>query len=440
MGNKSPHLHTPSNMGELPSGWVWRRLDEVSDLIVDCPHSTPQLTEEGFYVARSQDIRSGVFRTDQAARVSENTYIERIVRAEPSYGDLLYSREGTYFGIAAEVPRDVKLCLGQRMVLIRPTDKKVNFRFLRFWLNSPIMAGHLNGFRDGSVAERLNMPTIRTLSVILPPLQEQEAIADILGSLDDKIEVNRKMNETLESMARAIFKSWFIDFAPVHAKLKGQKPEGMDAETAKLFPSSFQESEMGRIPKGWKVGSLGETHNLTMGQSPAGSTYNENGDGLPFYQGRRDFGFRYPVLRIHCNASTRIAQQGDTLVSVRAPVGDINMASAKCCIGRGVAAVRHQSGSRSFTYYSIQGLQPSLQQFEGNGTVFGSINKDQFERLVVVAPTDDAVRVFENAVFSMDDKIEILTKEMNALSVTRDALLPRLLSGELMSKPEGVWL
>ena len=128
----------------------------------------------------------------------------------------------------------------------------------------------------------------------------------------------------------------------------------MDTETAALFPSAFQNSALGEIPKGWKVTTIDEDFNLTMGQSPPGSTYNEDENGVPFYQGRKDFGFRYPMLRTsivpHRNDLT---EKGDTLVSVRAPVGDIKMVKEKCCIGRGVAAIRHKTESRSYTYYTI---------------------------------------------------------------------------------------
>jgi type I restriction enzyme S subunit len=188
---------------------------------------------------------TGVFRAEEAARVSEATYRDRIRRAEPRFGDLLYSREGTYFGIAAEVPPNTRVCLGQRMVLIRPASKQVNFRFLRYWLNSPVMAAYIYGYRDGTVAERLNLSTIRALPVPIPPMNEQQDIARILGALDDKIELNHEMNQTLEAIARAIFKSWFVDFDPVWAKMDGERPYGMDAETAALFPDALVESDLG---------------------------------------------------------------------------------------------------------------------------------------------------------------------------------------------------
>lgn len=276
-------VHTPSTAAPLPAGWRWNRLDTVCEDIFDCPHSTPVLTEGGAYIARSQDVRSGVFRAEAAGRVSEDSYRERVARAEPRHGDLLYSREGTYFGIAAEVPPGVRVCLGQRMVLLRPDASSVNSRFLRYWLNSPAMVLHIHGYRDGTVAERLNLPTIRGLPVALPSLPEQRAIAHILGTLDDKIELNRRMNETLGAMARALFKSWFVDFDPVRAKAEGRnsRNSGLPKPLADLFPARLVDSELGEIPEGWKVALLADCVDVVRGLSYKGSGLSKA--GLPMH-------------------------------------------------------------------------------------------------------------------------------------------------------------
>jgi type I restriction enzyme S subunit len=375
-------------------------------------------------------MRSGVFRTADAGHVSDETYRERIARAEPKYGDLLYSREGTYFGIAAEVPRGIQVCLGQRMVLLRPYADKVDFRFLRYWLNSPVMEIYVHGFRDGTVAERLNLPTIRALPVAVAPLPEQRAIANILGTLDDKIELNRRMNETLEAMARAIFKSWFVDFDPVRAKMEGRDSR-LPKHIADRFPDGLEDSELGEIPAGWKVGLVDDEFELTMGQSPPGETYNQFGDGLPFYQGRADFGNRFPTRRVHCTAPTRFAKAGDTLVSVRAPVGDTNMASEACAIGRGVAAARHKTGSRSYSYQFMQSIQEVFARFEAEGTVFGSIGKKDFHAIPCVMPPRELVMAYEPRVSLLDDRIEANERESITLAALRDTLLPKFISGEL---------
>ena len=284
-------------------------------------------------------------------------------------------------------------------------------------------------------------------------LEEQRAIAHILGTLDDKIELNRQMNQTLEAMARALFKSWFVDFDPVNAKatLKqtATSPQGgsdwsverartyldrMDRGIVALFPDSFVDSLLGPIPTGWDVKALRECFNLIMGQSPPGSTYNEQGEGLPFFQGRSDFGFRYPANRKFCTAPTRMAQPGDTLVSVRAPVGDINMAWERCCIGRGVAALRHKSGTMSFSYYSTWTLQAVLREYEQTGTVFGAINKSQFEGMQVIEPSPSMVDAFDSCARPLDAKIRSNITESRTLTTLRDALLPKFISGKLRVK------
>ena len=288
----------------------------------------------------------------------------------------------------------------------------------------------LERMNSDSAVPGLNRSAAHARTLLLPGESEQRSIAHILGTLDDKIELNRRMNETLEEMARAIFKDWFVDFGPTRAKMEG-RDTGLPAEVAALFPARLVESELGEVPEGWEVGTVGECFYLTMGQSPPSSTYNEHGEGLPFFQGRTDFGFRYPENRKFCTAPTRIAQPEDTLVSVRAPVGDINMAWEQCCIGRGVAALRHKLGSSSFTYYAAGALQRAIQQYEHTGTVFGAINKQQFEEMPTIEPTSDVVDAFGTFALQLDERIRSNVAESRTLAALRDALLPKLVSGEM---------
>ncbi len=269
------------------------------------------------------------------------------------------------------------------------------------------------------------------LEVPAPLLAEQKAIAAVLGALDDKIELNRRMNATLEAMARALFQSWFVDFDPVRAKLDGRQPNGLDPATAALFPNEFEDSELGPIPKGWHVGKVSDNFDLTMGQSPPGETYNETGAGLPFYQGRADFGFRFPTRRVFCTAPTRHAKTGDTLVSVRAPVGDINMADEECCVGRGVAAVRHKTRASSFTYYAMENFASDFARFEAEGTVFGSINKQDFSELPLIVASPELIDAYERLASPLDRQIEVSEHQSRTLAAARDALLPKLLSGRI---------
>jgi type I restriction enzyme, S subunit len=292
-------------------------------------------------------------------------------------------------------------------------------------------------YSDKAAVPGLNRNHLHQARVRFPTdPKEQRAIAQILGTLDDKIELNRRANETLEGMARALFKAWFVDFEPVRAKMNGrwqrsQSLPGLPAHLYDLFPDRLGESELGAIPEGWKVTSVDDEFDVTMGQSPPGNTYNETGDGLPFYQGRADFEFRFPRRRVYCTAPTRLARHGDTLVSVRAPVGDINMASEDCAVGRGVAAVRHKTGSRSYTYQFMSSLSDVFARFDAEGTVFGSIGKKDFHSIVHVKPPRDLVFAYEKLAGPSDDQIERNERESRAIAQLRDTLLPKLISGEL---------
>lgn len=283
-------------------------------------------------------------------------------------------------------------------VLIKD-KKKLDKYFLYYLLRTTDYRNEILASASGSVIKHTSPDRIKNYKFLLPPLPEQRAIAGILGVLDDKIEVNRRMNVTLESIARARF-------------------------------SEMMKDEDGRM----KIGTIEEDFNLTMGQSPPGETYNDNNEGIPFFQGRADFGFRYPENRVYCTAPTRFAKPGDTLVSVRAPVGDVNMAKVECAIGRGVAAVRHKTDSRSYTYYAMKSLESDFAKFEAEGTVFGSINKTDFQNLEIKIPTSEQVNEFEKTCYPIDQMIENNEKESRTLARLRDSMLPKLMSGEVRVK------
>ena len=271
----------------------------------------------------------------------------------------------------------------------------------------------LASFGGGSAVPTLNRNHIHPLEVVFcKDLELQKQIAGILSKIDDKIELNRQINDNLEQQAQAIYKSWFIDFEPFK-----------DGE--------FVESEIGLIPEGWKVGTLSDLAEITMGQSPSGKSYNECGEGILFYQGRAEFGDRYPSIRLYTTEPSRIADQNSVLLSVRAPVGDTNIAYNKCCIGRGLASIKAKHGYNSFIFYMIKSMKDQFDMYNGEGTVFGSINRDSLNSLNVIVPTNDVINKFEKIVAPLDLKYKSLFTENLLLTQQRDTLLPKLMSGEL---------
>ena len=343
----------------------------------------------------------------------------------------LFEAPGVILGRKGQGPLGVEWSRGPYWVIdtaytLTPLRQDVHLKFAYYLLK---FIG-LNHLKDGTSNPTLSRETFGAQAIPFPPLPFQRAIAHILGTLDDKIELNRRMNATLEAMARALFRSWFVDFDPVRAKIEG-RDTGLPKDIADLFPARLVDSESGEIPEGWTVGHVEDGFEIVMGQSPPGHTYNDTGDGLPFFQGRSDFGFRYPKNRKFCTAPNRMAQPWDTIVSVRAPVGDINMAWERCCIGRGVAALRPRSGAVSYGYCATQALQTHMREYEHTGTVFGAINRKQLARLPLQQPTPDVVRGFEEVVHPWDQTIRLRTAEVATLTALRDTLLPKLVSGEL---------
>jgi len=358
-----------------------------------------------------------------------------------NHDSALFRGPGVILGRKGQGPLGVEWCPSDYWVIdtaysLAPLRDDIDLRYAYYLIK---FVG-LNHLKDGTSNPTLSRDSFGSQAFPLPPLAEQRRIADMLAAFDDKIELNRRMSQTLESMARALFKSWFVNFDPVRAQAEGTCA-GLSTRLASFFPDSFEDSRLGALPSGWRASTVGDEFRVVMGQSPPGETYNSDGVGAPFYQGRADFGDRFPSRRVYCTAPTRHASAGDTLVCVRAPVGDTNQASEDCAIGRGLAAVRHRSGAISYTYLAMRNLRDSFAAYEAGGTVFGAIGKDQFRDLPVIAPAAGAVVAFEEVAGSLDGKVARAQAQVSSLIEARDALLPLLLSGQRMaadSKPKGV--
>jgi type I restriction enzyme, S subunit len=384
---------------------------------------------DGVPLIKAGDLNGSIINPKPDFRISKDKHHE-YRRTALEGGELLMTLVGNVGQCVVVPPRMAGWNTARAVAVMRLSDSS-DTHFVQQCLLSRPLQHLMDVWCNTTVQATLNLKEIRQLPLPWPPKQSRDAIAAFGKALDNKIELNRRMNATLEAMARAQFQSWFVDFDPVRAKLDGRPAAALDPATAALFPEHLEDSPLGHIPKGWRAGTVVEGFNLTMGQSPPGDTYNEDGNGLPFYQGRTDFGFRFPTRRIYCSAPTRYAKPGDTLVSVRAPVGDINIANEDCCIGRGVAAVRHKSGAMSFTYHSMANLYPDFARFEAEGTVFGSINKDSFEKLRFIIPPDEIVAAYERQAGPLDEQIRILENQSRTLATLRDTLLPKLLCGDL---------
>ena len=261
--------------------------------------------------------------------------------------------------------------------------------------------------------QRADLSSIKNLKVPAPPLHTQRKITAILSAYDDLIENNIRRIKILEEMAQALYREWFVHFRfPGHEK-------------ARLI-----DSPLGKIPEGWEVKELKDVCHLIMGQSPKSKYYNTDKLGLPFHQGVTDFGNRFPNKRFYCSIKGRIADKGDILFSVRAPVGRINIANTKMVIGRGLCAIRHKAGFQWYTFHVLKEVF-NEEDIIGGGTIFKSVTKKDMERINLLTPTESLAHQFEHVVEPLEKQIDNLTQKNTTLCRTRDLLLPKLISGEL---------
>lgn len=269
--------------------------------------------------------------------------------------------------------------------------------YLFYVLSSKYYQEILFNLGYGSGQPNLNPETILNVSIPFPDIKTQKRIAKLLATFDDKIALNTAISENLEQQAQAIYSEMFLD----------------------------KRSEK------WQSGTLSDIAIITMGQSPKGDTFNEIGNGAVFYQGRTDFGFRFPTRRLYTTEPKRMTRRGDTLMSVRAPVGDLNVAYEECCIGRGLAAIHSKDNHQSYVLYTLFTLKKQLDVFNGEGTVFGSINKDSLNSMEIVIPPIDIIDKFESIANPIDRAIYKNYGEICRLQAIRDTLLPKLMNGEI---------
>lgn len=275
--------------------------------------------------------------------------------------------------------------------------QKVIPKYIKYYCQSDDYKGWVQSYLSGSTRGNINAKTYGLMPIPIPNIDQQKGIVSLLSSIDCKIKLNNEINKNLEQQAQAIYQQMFIDNASSN----------------------------------WTEGTLNDIADITMGQSPSGSSYNEDGNGIIFFQGRAEFGFRFPTVRLYTIEPKRMACANDTLMSVRAPVGDLNVAHTDCCIGRGLAAIHSKNNHQSFVLYTMFSLKKQLDVFNGEGTVFGSINRNSLKEMPILIPSREKIYEFEALVAPMDAAIRNNYDEISRLEKLRDSLLPKLMSGEL---------
>jgi type I restriction enzyme S subunit len=277
---------------------------------------------------------------------------------------------------------------------------------------------------SSGVRKNLNSEDIKNFVIRLPQeLKDQRKVAAVLSALDAKIDCNNRINAELEAMAKALYDYWFVQFEFPDANGKPYKSSG-----GKMVYNATLKRE---IPEGWEDKQLTQIANITMGSSPTGDSLNDIGEGVEFFQGSTDFGWQYPTVRQYTTQSVRMAKRGDILLSVRAPVGDFNIAHIDCCIGRGLAALNSKNGFDGFLFYVMQYFKQVFDRRNGEGTTFGSITKDDLHSLPLVYPPTELLEDYDKVVSGYNKMVFNRSMENQQLAQLRDWLLPLLMNGQV---------
>ncbi len=389
---------------------------------------------------RSQNIYNEGFHRDGLVYIDDDQSAElRNVEVKPD--DVLLNITGDSVARCCQVAADVLPArVNQHVAIIRPQPKSLDARFLRYVLVSHEYQSRLLALASaGATRPALTKSMIEELDIPSPPLAEQKAIAAVLGALDDKIELNRRMNATLEAMARALFQSWFVDFDPVRAKLDGRPPAALDPATATLFPEHLEDSPLGHIPKEWEVKTVGDIGDVICGKTPPTSVADYYGEDIPFItipdMHGNVFGAATARKLSHAGANSQANKTlppGSLCVSCIATPGLVVITSEDSQTNQQInSVVPHQKEETYFWYWVMTGLGAEIASSGSGGSVLVNLSKGRFETLQVVKPPHALIRAYHTTVRPLFEAILANTHQSRTLATLRDTLLPKLLSGEL---------
>lgn len=319
--------------------------------------------------------------------------------AEPrqfAYGPVT-SRNGDKVSIAL-YKDDEKAIVSQAYTIFEVKNKQELLpEYLMMWFRRSEFDRYARFKSHGSAREIFSWEEMCDVELPVPPIEQQQKIVSEYEAITHRIRLNEQIITKLEETAQTLYRKMFVD--------------GIDKEN---------------LPEGWRMGMLGEIAKITMGQSPDGESYNTKGNGIVPYQGRGDFGKRFPTIRMYTTSPTKYANKKDILLSVRAPVGDLNVTLHDCCIGRGLAALRSIYNYQSYLFYQMLNLSDTFNKSNDDGTIFGSINKDDLFGLKVIIPSTRSIMIFERKAFSMDRMIELKNKEIRELIELQSLLLAKM--------------
>ncbi|QET64978.1 restriction endonuclease subunit S [Citrobacter werkmanii] len=444
--------------------WTFKSLNELGVQLIDCMHKTPSAQVSGVPYIGIPQMKNGEIDFEASPRlISESDYKLWTEKANPQYGDIILSRRCNP-GETAFVSGQTQFALGQNLVILRTNGLSITAEYLRWALNSSYWWDEVEKYKNpGAIFDSLKCGDIPNFQIPAPPLRIQNKISSVLDSLTDRIKLNNKVNKILEQMSQTLFKSWFVDFDPVidnaldagnpipeamqfRAELRQKVRNSADfkplpADIRALFPVEFEETELGWVPKGWKISTAGDELVVKGGSTPSTSNADFWENGTIHWTSPKDLtGNDSKVL---LDTSKKITELGlkkissgllptDTvLMSSRAPIGYLALAKTPMAINQGYIAIPSSKNlSSEYIIYWLENIMDDIKGMAG-GTTFAEISKSTFKTINLVIPSKNIVDEFTRLAHQHFEKVVSNTRQITALTTLRDTLLPKLISGEL---------
>ncbi|MCG9084280.1 restriction endonuclease subunit S [Laribacter hongkongensis] len=422
----------------LPNGWQYISLEELSQE-TSITYGVVQpgtAVSEGVPIIRVNNFKNGRLELSDVMHIAPDIE-SKYARTRLAGGEVLLTIVGSV-GQVAVVPKSLNgFNVARAVAVIHPLDV-VSANWIAICLRSPL-AQHLLGSRaNTTVQTTINLKDLRALPVPVPPVAIRQAIEDLIYSLDDRIALLRETNASLEAMAQALFKSWFVDFDPVHANA-GTRAASLPAELQALFPSTFTDTPQGLVPEGWRVVPFTETINVIGGGTPKTSIAEYWGGDIPWFS-VVDAPAATDVFVIDTekritesglnHSSTKLLPAGTTIISARGTVGRLALVGREMAMNQSCYGLRGKYGDDYFTYFTTCRLVEALKQ-RSHGSVFDTITRDTLAGVSVISPDSAVVAAFESVVGAVMGKIKNNLQQAQTLATLRDTLLPRLISGQL---------
>jgi type I restriction enzyme, S subunit len=419
--------------------WQTEPLDACLEALLDYRGKSPPKSPKGIPVLSAKVVKTTGLLRPIEQKIATDYYPQWMVRGLPRVGDVVMTTEAPMGEVIQLDSETVQYALGQRIVCMRGKEKKLDNTFLRYLLTSPRQQAILASYATGTTVLGISRKALRSVPISYPNFSEQRRIGELLGALDDKIELNRQMNETLEAMARAMFKDWFVDFGPTRAKMKGRAPY-LTAEIWSLFPDSLDADGK---PDGWVNSTIGQEVDVVGGSTPSTKEAAFWGGDIAWTTPKDLSSLSNPVLLGTARqiTETGLAQIGSgllpvgtVLLSSRAPIGYLAIAQIPVAVNQGfIAMVCKERLSNVFVWLWTQANMDTVHQ-NANGSTFQEISKANFRPIGVTVATPEVLRAFDEVAMPIFERIVANEKESRTLAATRELLLPKLMSGEVRVK------